>query len=60
MSRARQLTLDDGESHFRTDLPVELLSGVVCHGEDQRKCIKQNVDEVGVELTVVAKPSWYF
>ena len=48
------------EALIHIHLPVELLSGVVCHGEDQRKCIKQNVDEVGVELTVVAKPSWYF
>ena len=68
--RARDFRRDDedpektdryqAEALVHSHLPVELLSGVVCHGEAQRTCVQRHVDEVGVDLTVVAKPNWYF
>jgi len=41
-------------------LPVKHLLGIVCFGENEKRTLLRQREETGVELQVVAQPSWYF
>ena len=41
-------------------LPVEHLAGIVCLSENERGTLNEQREEVGLELKIVARPSWYF
>jgi hypothetical protein len=41
-------------------LPVGALLGVVCYGPAQEERLKDLIRAAGVNLTVTAKPDWYF
>lgn len=41
-------------------MPVECLTGIVCYGETEQRVVERSTQEAGVDLKVVAQPSWYF
>ena len=41
-------------------LPADHLTGIVCYGEDEKRKLMKQTEEAGVELKIVAQPSWYF
>jgi hypothetical protein len=41
-------------------LPIDSLKGIVCYTDELKLKIQQEVDLIGLPLTVVAKPTWYF
>lgn len=41
-------------------MPVHLLTGIVCHDHAAKDELDGLLRERSIELTVVAKPSWYF
>jgi hypothetical protein len=41
-------------------LPVEHLAGIVCHGENEKRTLERHRKDIGMELKIVAQPSWYF
>ena len=48
------------EALIHRHLPVEHFAGIVCHGENERRTLDAQREEVGVDLKVVARPGWYF
>jgi hypothetical protein len=48
------------EALVHSHLPVEHLAGIVCHGENEKRTLEAQREEVGVGLKIVARPSWYF
>ena len=48
------------EALVHSYLPVELLLGIICHGENERMSISRAIEEAGMELNAVARPDWYF
>lgn len=41
-------------------LPIHALLGIVCHNEASRADAQSKVDAIGLGLTVVTRPDWYF
>lgn len=41
-------------------LPVERLAGIVCHGKNEKGTLSRQQEELGMQLDIVAQPSWYF
>lgn len=41
-------------------LPIAHIVGIVCHGANEKGTIERLREAAGVELRVVAQPSWYF
>lgn len=48
------------EALIHRHLPVERLSGIVCHGENKKRTLNHQREELGMQLKIVAQPSWYF
>jgi hypothetical protein len=48
------------EALVHRHLPVEHLAGIVCHGENERRTLEAQREEVDVGLKIVARPGWYF
>jgi hypothetical protein len=48
------------EALIHRHLPVELLAGIVCYGENEKRTIARQQEELGMQLNIVAQPSWYF
>lgn len=48
------------EALVHRHLPVEHLVGIVCHGENEKRTLVRLLKDVGMELKIVAQPSWYF
>lgn len=48
------------EALIHGHLPVERLVSIVCHGENEKRMLNRQREELGVPLRVVAQPSWYF
>lgn len=48
------------ESLIHRHLPVERLTGIVCHGENEKRTLNRRREELAVQLKIVAQPSWYF
>ncbi|MCH8049682.1 DUF4433 domain-containing protein [Patescibacteria group bacterium] len=41
-------------------LPVEQLAGIVCHGMNEKRTLNRQREELGMQLKIIAQPSWYF
>jgi hypothetical protein len=41
-------------------LPVEQLAGIVCHRENEKRTLIREREDLGMQLRIVAQPSWYF
>ncbi len=41
-------------------LPVEHLAGIVCLSENEKRTLEQEREEAGLDLTIAARPGWYF
>lgn len=41
-------------------VPVAALGGVVCHGTNEEAHVRELVQNEGVQLEVVARPTWFF
>ncbi len=48
------------EALIHRHLPVERLAGIVCHGKNQKRTLNSQREELGMQLKIVAQPSWYF
>lgn len=48
------------EALIHKHLPVERLMGIVCHGENEKRTLNFQREELGMQLQIVAQPSWYF
>jgi hypothetical protein len=48
------------EALIRDRVPIEVLLGLGCAGNDTEAQLKQMVADAGAELEVAAKPDWYF
>lgn len=48
------------EALIHKHLPVELLAGIVCHGKNEKRTLSRQQEELGMQLEIVAQPSWYF
>jgi hypothetical protein len=41
-------------------VPVQALAGIVCHGAAEETALTELVQNVGVHLSVTARPTWFF
>lgn len=41
-------------------VPVQALAGIVCHGAAEETALTELVQNVGVQLSVTARPTWFF
>lgn len=48
------------EALVHRHLPAEHLAGIVCHGQNEKRTLERHREEIGMELKIVAQPSWYF
>lgn len=48
------------EALVHKHLPIELLAGIVCFGENEKGTIERYGEEAGMELKIVVRPNWYF
>lgn len=48
------------EALIHKHLPVERLTGIVCHGQNEKRTLHRQREELGMQLEIVAQPSWYF
>lgn len=48
------------EALVHRHMPVAALSGIVCHGPAQEARLRELVQNANVQLTVAARPGWYF
>lgn len=48
------------EALIHRHLPVERLAGIVCHGANEKRTLNRQREEIGMQLEIVAQPSWYF
>lgn len=48
------------EALVHQHLPVTALAGIVCHGPARETHLRQLVQNMGLDLTVAARPGWYF
>lgn len=48
------------EALVHRHMPVEALAGIVCHGPAQEAYLRELVHNTNRQLTVAARPGWYF
>lgn len=41
-------------------LPVEQLMGIICHGTNEKRTLLGQMRQADMELSIEARPSWYF
>ena len=41
-------------------LPAEHLSGIVCQRESEQRTLERQREEVGLDLKIAVRPTWYF
>lgn len=48
------------EALIHRHLPVEHLTGIVCHGKNEKRTLNRQREELGMQLQIVVQPGWYF
>ena len=48
------------EALVHTHLPVDLLSAIACHGDNQRRSVEQQAKRINAPIRIIEKPGWYF
>ena len=41
-------------------LPVDLVAGIVCYDDDNKRLLDEQARKAGVRLKILTRPSWYF
>lgn len=48
------------EALIHRHLPVGRLTAIVCNGQTEKRTLNQQREGLGLQLEIVAQPSWYF